>query len=160
MKNGAWNGEYYVSFGDGGRRNWSDGQRLGFVAAGSAPWYYRSLTMLSEGDRIWVNVPGSGYVGVGTVTTAAVPITQFMVTVEGQTRPIAKSDVTAQNMFDCKDDPEKAEYLVGVDWIKTVGKDEAIREKGFFGNQNSACKPTAASWEHTVTRLKQRFGVD
>ena len=33
-------------------------------------------------------------------------------------------------------------------------------EKGFFGNQNSAAKPRAKKWHHTVARLKQRFGIE
>ena len=57
------------------------------------------------------------------------------------------------------EDESKTEYLVRVNWIKTVSLSEAFREKGFFGNQNSAAKPRAKSWQHTVDRLKQRFGV-
>jgi len=44
-------------------------------------------------------------------------------------------------------------------WLKKVPLAEAVREKGFFGNQNSAAKPRAKSWPHTVERLKQRFGI-
>jgi hypothetical protein len=36
---------------------------------------------------------------------------------------------------------------------------DAFREKGFFINQDSAAKPQAKSWQHTVERLKQRFDV-
>ena len=63
-------------------------------------------------------------------------------------------------MFDDKDNEENAEYLVRVDWIKTVPIDQAIKEKGFFGNQNTVCKPTTRSWSHTIERLKKRFEVD
>lgn len=34
-----------------------------------------------------------------------------------------------------------------------------IGEKGFFGNQNSVARPTAANWNYTVQRLKERFGI-
>ena len=60
-------------------------------------------------------------------------------------------------------DPEledKAEYVVRVNWNKTVPLDQAVREKGFFGNQNTVAKPRAKKWVHTVERLKKRFGVD
>lgn len=57
------------------------------------------------------------------------------------------------------EDPEKAEHLVRVEWIKTVNRSEAIWEKGFFGNQNSAAKPRSKKWPHTVARLKTRLGV-
>ena len=63
---GDWNGEYYVSF--GGDRDWEEARRYGFISAGGGAFYSRTLAMLSRGDRIWVNVPGSGYVGVGEIT--------------------------------------------------------------------------------------------
>jgi hypothetical protein len=57
------------------------------------------------------------------------------------------------------EDPEKAEYLVRVKWDKTVPESEAIKERGFFGNQNTIAKPRADSWRHTVERLKARLGI-
>ena len=41
--------------------------------------------MLSPQDRIWVNLPGKGYAGVGTITESRRPITELEVdTVEGR----------------------------------------------------------------------------
>lgn len=57
------------------------------------------------------------------------------------------------------EDPEKAEYLVRVHWDKTVPESKAIKERGFFGNQNTIAKPRADRWRHTVDRLKARFGI-
>ena len=54
---------------------------------------------------------------------------------------------------------EEQEYYVKVDWIKTVPLDNAIKEKGFFGNQNSVAKPKAKKWIHTIERLKKRFEI-
>ncbi len=54
---------------------------------------------------------------------------------------------------------EEQEYFVKVDWIKTVPLNEAIKEKGFFGNQNSVAKPKAKKWIHTIDRLKKRFEI-
>jgi len=34
---------------------------------------------------------------------------------------------------------------------------QAINETGFFGNQNSVCKPATPKWRHTVERLKKHF---
>lgn len=58
-----------------------------------------------------------------------------------------------------KQNPDKAERFVRIEWIKTVPLSQGIREKGLFGNQNSAAKPRAALWEHTVKRLMQEFGL-
>ena len=69
VNKGPWNGEYYVSFGeDEGQRRWDDARKYGFISAGGGPWYTKTLNLLSPGDRVWVNIPHTGYVGVGVVT--------------------------------------------------------------------------------------------
>ncbi len=156
----VWNGEYYVSFGDEHRRHWSDAVKYGFISAGGGRWYSKTLEMLEPGDRVWVNVPGRGYVGVGRVTSKAARINDFRVTdSEGGKKPLSEAEVSQPNMFESRDDEDRSEYMVGVEWEKTVSLDEAIREKGFFGNQNTVCRPTTKSWQHTVERLSRQFGV-
>lgn len=56
-------------------------------------------------------------------------------------------------------DPERSEWFVPVEWLKVVPLDQAVKEIGFFGNQNTVCKPTALKWRSTVDRLKERFGI-
>ena len=100
--------------------------------------------MLSPGDRVWVNVPGTGYVGVGEVEAGVCPVDDFKVTDEqGKTVPIGSLNIKAAKMLTAAEDPEKAEYLVRMKWLKTVPVAKAIKEKGFFGNQNSVARPTA-----------------
>lgn len=155
-----WNGEYYVSFG-GEHRKWEEARKYGFISAGGGIWYSRTLGILEPGCRIWVNMPGGvGYVGVGQVIEGSAPIDEFkvddgkgnMVPITSLPLEIAKSNTYAQA-------PDKAEYMVRVKWIKTISESQAIKEKGFFGNQNSAAKPRNAKWTHTVERLKLRFGI-
>ncbi|MEA2488369.1 MAG: hypothetical protein QOH21_161 [Acidobacteriota bacterium] len=55
------------------------------------------------------------------------------------------------------DDPERCEYFVPVKWLQTFSLEEAITEIGFFGNQNSVCKPVTPKWRTTVERLKTHF---
>jgi hypothetical protein len=51
----------------------------------------KTLSMLSPGDRVWVNVLGEGYVGVGEVTKPVVRIDQFIVPgAEGRQIPITE----------------------------------------------------------------------
>jgi hypothetical protein len=63
-------------------------------------------------------------------------------------------------MTENADNEDMAEYLVRVKWIRTVPLSQAIHEVGFFGNQNSVCRPTVPKWDHTVERLRQRFNLD
>jgi len=52
---------------------------------------------------------------------------------------------------------ETAEYVVPVDWISTRTREQAIRQKGLFANQNSACKLRN---RFTLEVLYQAFGLD
>ncbi len=156
-----WNGEFYASFGVDQNRDWEEARKYGFISAGGGAWYSRSLGLLEPGGRVWVNIPGGvGYVGVGVVKELVVPIDEFMVDAgNGKLVPITSLPLRAANHTTVAKDPDKAEHMVRIEWIKTVPIPEAVREKGFFGNQNSAAKPRAKRWSFTVDRLKQRFGV-
>jgi hypothetical protein len=55
--NEPWNGEFYCSFGHA-TRLWTDAVQFGFICAGGAPWYSRTLQLLGPGDSVWVKVPG------------------------------------------------------------------------------------------------------
>jgi len=155
-----WNGEFYVSFGGNPNRDWEEARKYGFVSAGGGSWYTKSLSMLEKGSRFWANMPGAGYVGVGRVADEVVPIDDFLVDDgKGDRVPIASLPLKIANQLTVAKDPEKAERMVRVEWIKTVPADQAIHEKGFFGNQNSAAKPRSKKWAHTVERLKMRLGI-
>ena len=152
-----WNGEFYCSFGDSEVRSWSDAVRYGFICGGGAPWYSRTLELLTPGDRVWINVPGYGYVGVGRVTGQMLSASSFKVRLEGKEVPILDVAKGATYHREFVNDPERTEYFVPMRWMQTVPLDGAVKELGFFGNQNTVCKPTAARWRATVDRLKMQF---
>jgi len=79
---------------------------------------------------------------------------------DGNEIPITEADTTGNLLRPPDNPPGTEEYLVRVEWIKTVSIQEAIKEKGFFGNQNSAAKPRAKIWQHTVERLSKRLDVE
>ncbi len=149
-----WNGEYYVSFGAGEARRWDEAVKFDFVSGGGGAWYSNTLRMLVPGDRIWVKVPGEGFVGVGRVTGPRVAAADFRI--DG--RP-ALEVLQATYHREFVDDPERSEYFVPVEWLKTVPEDKAVQELGMFGNQNTVCKPSTPKWRTTVEQLKIRFGV-
>lgn len=156
----AWNGEYYVSYGVRDCRTWKEAVKYGFISAGGGQWYTNTLNILEPGSRLWVNIPGKGYVGVGEVIDTVVNVDDFVVEENGNKVLLVDLPVNAKNMPRATDDPEKAEKLVRIRWIKTVTEVEAVKEKGFFGNQNSVAKPRSPKWVHTVERLKKRFGIE
>jgi hypothetical protein len=156
---GEWNGEYYVSFGGG--RNWEEARQFGFISGGGGPFYSRTLQMLSRGDRVWVNIPGTGYVGVGRVIDSAVPVEQFTVpSPDGNTVPISDLlELDIARRIKGAEDVDAAEYLVRVRWDKAVPLAQAVKERGFFGTQHTVSRPKDKRWAHTIERLRTRFDI-
>lgn len=150
-----WNGEYYVSFGGG--RSWADARKYGYISGGGGAWFSRTLTYLKPGDRVWVRVPGTGYVGVGRVRQGMLPVRDFAVSTDQGERPVLDVLSNAEQLRRHADDPDKAEYFVAVDWLDTVDEVHAMNEVGLFGNQNTVCQPRTTKWRHTVELLKSRF---
>lgn len=152
-----WNGEFYCSFGQGESRSWEDAVQYGFICAGGGTWYSRTLQLLSPGDRVWVRLPRLGFVGVGRVTGRAQAAADFVVSTPSGDVPVL--DVARRGNYhrEFLSDPERCEYFVPVHWLQTVPAGTAVDEIGFFGNQNTICKPTTAKWRSTVERLKEEF---
>lgn len=158
-KKEPWNGEFYASFGD--NRPWELARRYGFIAGGGAAWYSKTLAMLSEGDRVWVNIPKTGYVGVGVVVGERCRADEYRIETEQGRRTLLEiaSEKDYPHLFKSGED-EDAEYLVPVRWLYTVSIDDAFSEVGLFGNQNTICKPTTPKWSHTVERLQQVWQLE
>jgi hypothetical protein len=149
-----WNGEYYVSYGG---RSWSDAVKYGFISGGGGSWYSRTLKLLSPGDRVWVKIPKTGYVGVGHVAEAVQTAKEFKVATPEGERPALEVLRDAERYRKHADDPDMSEYFVRVNWLDTVPESRAVDEVGLFGNQNTVCQPTTPKWRHTVERLKTYF---
>lgn len=156
-KREPWNGEFYVSFGPAEHRSWVDAVKYGYISAGGGSWYSQTLKLLSPGDRVWVNIPGNGYVGVGIVQESVQSVNDFMVETSDGERQCMEVLQHAERYKQAADDPDKAEYFVRVEWLHTVTADNAVTEVGFFGNQNTVCRPRTPVWRHTVDRLKTYF---
>lgn len=157
-KKESWNGrDYYVSFGHNRHRNWGDARRYGFVSAGQGNWYSGTLNNLSAGNRIFVNIPKTGYVGVGEVVEKVVPVTEFTVDVDGAEMNILDAPLEAPDMDDQAGDEENQEYLVRVNWLATRDREQAIWEKGMFANQNTVCKLRN---QFTIETLTTRFELE
>jgi len=155
-----WNNEYYISFGHDENRSWGDAQKYGFIGAGNGSWYTRTLNLLNPGDRVWVNIPHTGYVGVGIVKDSAKKASEVLFeTGDGNPKTIYELSKNALYSEKNREDDELSEYLVKIDWIKTVSIEKAIKEYGFFGNQNTVCKPTTEKWNFTIDRLKKMWNI-
>ena len=154
-----WNGYAYVAYGCDGHRKWEDALKYGFISAGGGSWYSNTLKNLDVGEKIFAYIPQKGYVGYGIVTDTLEQAKDVTFNVNGESITFADFE-NGINYLYSSDDPEQAEYVVKVKWIHTVDESNAVREPGFFANQNSVCKPTVSVWNDTVNRLKQIWNIN
>lgn len=154
-KRATWNGlDWYVSF--GGDRSWEDARTYGFVSAGGGKFYTQTIRALEPGARVWVNIPKTGYVGVGTVSGPPVRFRDALVASADAPALLPEQSLAGEYADRDAETDDDAEWIVPVEWINTTREEDAYWEKGLFANQNSACK---LRQEFTLDRLARRFGV-
>ncbi len=153
-KRAAWNGrDWYVSFGGG--RPWEDARQFNFVSAGGGKFYSQTIRSLPVGARIWVNVPGSGYVAVGETLAPAARFDEATVRIDGSWRPLAEQPLGGGYRHRGAGD-ENDEWVVPVTWLSARPESDAFWQKGMFASQHSACK---LRQEFTLGLLEGHFGV-
>lgn len=151
--NENWNGEHYFCYGAGESRSWDDAVKYGFISAGGGHWYTKTMLNLEIGSRVWVYIPDAGYVGVGTVSAIARPAREAILLIDG--KEVNFYDLPLQGNYHKDLSKEQEEYIVCIDWIKTVLQSDAVSEREFFSNQNTVARPTADSWSFTIERLTE-----
>ncbi|MDN6180146.1 MAG: hypothetical protein L0I84_03965 [Halomonas subglaciescola] len=116
------------------------------------------------GDRVWVNIPKTGYVGVGEVIGERRRADEFHFATQTGHQSlldlIEHDDYPQLYRHTGMKDDESAEFVVPVRWLYTVSRTDAFSEVGLFGNQNTVCKPITPKWSHTVGRLQQAWRLD
>ena len=88
--------------------------------------------MLKPGDRVWVNIPGTGYVGVAKVTGHAVMADEFIT-------PELHLKGEYNLASDCGED--EAEYFVPVSWLHQVPCPICLRLQSEFFIQHRHVRP-------------------
>ncbi len=155
-KRAAWNGiDWYVSF--GGNRPWEDARTFGFVSAGGGKFYSQTIRALPEGARIWVNVPGTGYVAVGRTLAPASRFEDAKVVSGAGWAPLSDQELSGDYSHARAVSDDDAEWVVPVEWFDARSETDAYWEKGMFASQHSACK---LRQEFTLGRLANHFGID
>lgn len=148
------NSIYYVNVSEGAHRSWDDCRRFGFVAAGGARNWSEQLERLQPGDVIAAYQRQCGFLGVGIVRERAVPVKQFRY----RSKQIQQSDLTEPRLFEGSDDPERTQYLVAVEWCKSISKPGHFRKNaGLYTPQ----RVVASLASRRVTRqfIENEFGV-
>lgn len=159
-KGESWNGKDFIVNIDvdkNGKSTWIDSQKYGFVSAGGGKWYSNSLKQLFVGARIFAMIPKKGYLGVGIVMEESVPIKEFKVLENGNEKQILEVQLECEAIKNEPENLDQCEYLVRIDWIKTLNEEDAYWEKGLRANQNSAFK---LKNKFTLEKLIDRFELE
>jgi hypothetical protein len=148
------NGIYYVNVGQGNNRSWADCKQFGFLSAGQDKKWSDPIRTLESGDIIVAYLKGYGYVGIGRVIEKAVKVNDFKI--DGKL--LHHFNLKESNIFENCDN-EKSEYLVKVDWIKSVeSKDAKWKSKaGLFTIQ--LIKANLQGQKATIDFLETEFNI-
>ncbi len=131
-----WKGDWYANVDDGSSRSWEDMRKYGFLAAGGGRFYSGRLDQLTKDDLVYVYQRGQGYVGRGVVQGESMLAGEFRF--EGKS--LFDLPLEQPNLAHDSKNPELAEYLVPVKWMKTVPISHAKKFPGAFANQNIVCR--------------------
>jgi hypothetical protein len=132
-----WTGFKYVNAGESEHRAWADMRKFGFVAAGHGPrWSQQLINRLVIDDLIYVYQKGAGYVGYGRVLGPAVMARDMII----DDTPLLEQALEGVGLGLDRDDPQMAEYVVPVQWIKSLSVAEAKTFSGAFASQHVVCK--------------------
>lgn len=149
---GPWTGYFYVTGGPEEMRPWEDMRQHGFFTANGGKRYSDALSRLNVDDKIFYYQVNNGYLGYGQVKSTRVPASEFRLS-DGS---VLTQALPKPYLIDHADDPERAAYVVGVEWIKTFDRDSAKTFPGIFANQNLVCKIYK---QDTADFLVREFGI-
>lgn len=76
---------------------------------------------------------------------------------DGRRVPVVDAPLAQPGLADDAGNEEMTDYAVRVEWIKTLPREQAIREKGMFANQNTVVRLRDP---FTLERLTQLFSLD
>lgn len=133
-----WSGYLFVNTGitKENCRDWALNKKFSFVSAGGGPRWISAIKKLRPGDKIFAFIKGTGYVGYGLVEDEAVIAYEYVSNGKNIVEDLPKE----HPWRNIDVDPDKAEWLARVKWVKTCSQDEACWFKNAFANQNVVCK--------------------
>ncbi len=142
--------EFTVEYYD---KSWSDALKYGFLSSTNAG-AGKQLQNIQEGDIVYCHIAGCGFVGIGECTASAVFMKDFIVTVDGEEKPVA-SVPWLEPTYKAKLDVNK-ELFIRVDWKNYVeDKIDGYWEKGMTSIPLVAYQ---LNDQTTHKKVRQHFG--
>ena len=149
-------GVFFANVGHWPHRQWEDGRKYGFLAAGYGRRYSSQLDRIGVDSIVAAYFNKYGYVGIGRVIAPALPASDFRY----QGQPLKQKMLAGPDLLHDLDDKENCEYLLAVKWIKSVPQEKAKfrRNAGLFTTQQIAA--SIANQPITLEFLESEFKVD
>lgn len=146
---------YYYNVGEGDNRNWDDYKKYGFISAGQGVSWRDAMLGFNEGDVIAAYLKGKGYVGIGKLTSRAMPIREVLI----KGRHLLSYEMKCKGMQSNVNSDDLCEYVATVDWIKAVERKDAVwrAKSGIYTTQH--VRASLANQQNTVDFLEQEFGI-
>ena len=147
-------GIYYVNVGEGDNRCWEDCREFGYMSAGQHPKYSDPIRTLEIGDIVAAYLKGYGYVGIGRVTKKAVRANSFKI----KGKLLSRYNLKMPNIY-TNSDNENSEFLVKVDWIKSVDRDNAKWKSKSKIFSSQLIKASLENQQKTIQFLENEFDI-
>lgn len=138
---------------------WRGAQKLGwlqkynFLSADQGSKFSGPIRKLKVGGKVSAYLKGKGYVGFGEITSTAVLAKDFRLPNNAM---LFDNELKQPNIKENKDDPELADWTVGVRWFNTLNRENALTKPGIFANQNIVCK---LRHQPTIDFLDSHFAI-
>ncbi len=148
------NGLFYINVGEGEHRCWDDCREFGFLSAGQDKKYSDPIKTLEIGDIVVAYLKKYGYVGIGRVSEKAIKVNDFKI----KGKALNEFELLTPKIFNnCNN--EKSEYLVKIEWIKSVDSKGAKwkSKSGLFTSQ--LIKASLQEQIDTKKFLEQEFDI-
>ncbi|MBE7552343.1 MAG: PD-(D/E)XK nuclease family protein [Anaerolineales bacterium] len=155
-----WDGKsWFFNVGDVGATpySWDDCRKYSFICAGGAKRYRQLIQNFKHGNIIYAYSSGSGYVGIGIVIKPATPF-QEATLIDGITKLADLHRAgELQGVYNSSYDNDICDWIVLVEWERSVEKSQAARMKPIV--------PSTASkiYDHRkplVDQVRQNLGLE
>ena len=142
---------YYVNIRRIGHKHhsWNDMLKYGFVSAGGGRKYSDRLDQLKAGHNIFVYQKANGYVGYGRVTSPKERASDFVL--PGEQGLLLDQDLEQRGLGHHGNDPDRAEYVVGVKWIKWRPLENPVKVSRNFTRRHIVCRILKPKLEEFLT---------
>ena len=127
---------YFVNIGEGTHRNWDDCRKFNFFCAGGGERFANQMQGIPENSEVFLYLSQYGYVAMAKTLAAAIPMDQYLV--DG--RPIQEIPLIAPEAKTHLGDPLLCEWLIHVEWRKSLDRNDALRQKGLFVHVATSCR--------------------